>query len=1026
MQFVKKTICLLKTLRNIFVSLILTIAAAIPAFAQGTISISGTVTERGTNTAIEFATVVIEGSGQWAVTDSKGRFTVKNVPGGKQTIVVSCLGYVDDKKEVTLTKDITNYSVALKEDNLALDEAVVTAKEDNGTTTSRTINKAALDQVQVMNVSDVSALLPGGATVNANLTSSNRFNLRAGSAEDGNPSFGTAVEVDGVRLSSNASYGVSLEQYGSQTTTSSPKGAATNNISSSNIASVEVITGVPSVEYGDMTSGVVKINTVKGKTPWTVTFSTNPSTKQVSASKGFGLGNTKKGVSRGVLNANVEYAKSVSNKLSPYNSYNRKILSLTYSNLFSGGALADMPIRLSATISGNLGGFDNKADPDKFSEEYMKTKDDMIRGNISLDWLLNKKWITNIELNGSVVYSNKYQEAQAHYARTTSTLALHGTETGYFMSEYYTQGGPIDVVLLKPGYWNNIMAIDDRPLTAKVTLKGNWSRKFGIVNNKLKVGVDWNADKNFGVGMFSYDIATAHDYREYRYCDKPLMSNVAPYIEENIMIPVGKDGRINLVAGVRNDNTIIPGSAYGTTSSVSPRFNAKYTVFTEKSHRNNFMKSLSFRGSWGVAVKQPSYSILYPEPSYYSKETFRSTADSKNNVYYSYYILPRTIYYNPELVWQKNQQSELGVEMNLGGTKISLAGFYNKTLYAYNLVNDYEKLTYNLTGSVQGLDIPVDNRTYSIDRQTGVVTIGDRTGEKSPITAPYSTRNSFVSKQYATNAETPSYRYGLEWVIDFTRINPINTTIRLDGSFYNYKSTFTNMLPYYPSNDISSDGLPFKYVGLYYGDDDLFNGSGTKKLNANLTITTNIPKARMIIAVKLESCLMHQTEYRSDRTDGKKRTWAISDKNDLLSTTDADIYTDDVYSVTYPDFYYSFDDATRRPFLDDFKAARTLSDQEKAQGIVNGPGAQKYSDLSKLVQSSKTYTYMYHTNRLSPYFCLNLSVTKEIRDFASISFYANNFFNNMMQLYSSRGDQYVSSSSYVPSFYYGLTLRFKF
>lgn len=1015
----------MKTLKNILACLCLTIAANIPAFAQGTVSISGTVTEKGTKTAIEFATVVIEGSGQWAVTDSQGRFMVKNVPGGKQTIVVSCLGYVEDKREVTLTKDIANYSVGLKEDNLALDEAVVTAKEDNGTTTSRIISKAALDQVQVMNVSDISSLLPGGATVNANLTSSQRFNLRAGNAEDGFASFGTAVEVDGVRLSSNASYGVNLQSGGS-TQTSGPSGVATNNISSSNISSVEVITGVPSVEYGDMTSGVVKINTVKGKTPWTVTFSTNPSTKQVSASKGFGLGNTKSGISRGVLNTNIEYSKSISNKLSPYNSYDRKLISLTYSNMFTGGILADMPLRLSASFSGNLGGYNNMADPDKFSEEYIKSNDDMVRGNISLDWLLNRKWITNLELDASLVYSDKYQKAQAHYARTVSSLALHGTETGYFMSEYYTPGGPADVVLLKPGYWNNIMAIDDKPLTAKVTLKGNWSRKFGIVNSKLKVGIDWNADKNFGVGMYTYDLPTSPDFREYRYCDKPMMSNLAPYIEENLMIPVGKDGRINIVAGVRNDNTIIPGSAYGVTSSASPRFNVKYSVFTEKSHRNNFMKSLSFRGSWGVAVKQPSYSILYPEPSYYDKETFRSTADSRNNVYYSYYILPRTIYYNAALRWQKNQQSEIGVEMNLGGTRISLAGFYNKTIDAYNLVNDYEKLSYNLTGSVQGVEIPVDNRAYSIDRQSGVVTISDKSGQLSPITAPYSTRNTFVSKQYATNAETPMHRYGLEWVVDFTRIEPINTTIRLDGSFYNYKSTFTNMLPYYPVNEISSDGLPFKYVGIYYGGYNSSNGSATKRVNTNLTITTNIPKVRMVIAVKLESCLFNQTEYRSDRSDGGRRTYAISDKNDLLSTTDADIYTDDVYSVTYPDFYYSFDNAVRRPFLEDFKAARALSDQEKAQGIINGPGAQQYNDMSKLVQASKTYTYFYHADRISPYFSMNVSVTKEIRDIASISFYANNFFNNMMQLYSSRSREYLSSNSFVPSFYYGLTIRFKF
>ena len=50
----------------------------------------------------------------------------------------------------------------------------------------------------------------------------------------------------------------------------------------------------------------MKISTKKGKTPYMVTFSSNPNTKQASASKGFGIG--KKAA---VLNASVEYANAI-------------------------------------------------------------------------------------------------------------------------------------------------------------------------------------------------------------------------------------------------------------------------------------------------------------------------------------------------------------------------------------------------------------------------------------------------------------------------------------------------------------------------------------------------------------------------------------------------------------------------------------------------------------------------------------------------------------------------------------------
>ena len=224
---------------------------------------SGVVIDKATGAPIEFATVLLKGTSQWAIADAQGRFVIKNVQDGKNTVEISCLGYVTDTKDIIISKDITNYKASLVEDNLTLESVVVTAREnENSATTTRTIDRTALDHVQMVNVADVSSLLPGGATSNPLLTSDQRISIRSGSAtEDGNSSFGTAVEVDGVRLSSNAS-------FSNFSTGSGVKGSTTNNIASSNVESIEVISGVASVEYGDLSSGVVKINTKKGITPY--------------------------------------------------------------------------------------------------------------------------------------------------------------------------------------------------------------------------------------------------------------------------------------------------------------------------------------------------------------------------------------------------------------------------------------------------------------------------------------------------------------------------------------------------------------------------------------------------------------------------------------------------------------------------------------------------------------------------------------------------------------------------------------
>ena len=996
-----------KEMKRLLVTTALLVVGAADLFAQ-VFTFSGYVYEKNSGEPVEFATVVLEGTSQWAVADAKGFFSIKNVSAGKNTVEISSLGYVSDRREISISKDITNYKIYLSEDNLTLESVVVTAKQnDNSAATSRTIDKTALDHVQVLNVADITSLLPGGATpMNNSLTSDQTFAIRGAASEDGNASFGTAVEVDGVRLSNNASFSGG----------SSIKGATTNNIASSNVESVEVITGVPSVEYGDMTSGVVKINTRKGKTPWTATLSTTPKNKQFSLSKGFGLGSGRDGASRGVINASAEYTKSISEPMSPYTSYSRKQLSLTYSNLFQKGIFEETPLRLSASLTGNLGGLDNSADPDLLKDTYTRTRDNALRANLNLNWLLNKSWITNLELNASLSYTDKLQEQKEEYSSTTSAIEIHGTEKGYYMPEKYNGATGQAILQLDPGYWYNTMYLDDKPLNAKITLKATWAKNFGKLNSKLKLGADLSGDKNFGVGQYTEDLATAPTFREYRYCDVPWMTGVSPYLEENLMIPVGGDGRINLIAGVRNDNTIIRGSAYGTTSSVSPRFNAKYTVFTSKGRRHKFVKELSFRGGWGLAVKQPSFSILYPQPSYYDINVFTSTVDANNAVVMGYYIMPRSVNYNPALRFQKSSQSELGVDMTLGGTKISLAAYYSETLDTYRLITGYDTFRYNYTGttSVQGMEIPAERRVFSFSSENGTVTVSDRDGILGSVQAPYTERNQFISNTTAGNAENPVRRYGLEWVVEFPKIEAISTSVRIDGSFYNYLSRSTDLVASCPTNDLCADGSMYRYVGWYYGDSAQSNGSQTRTVRNNVTLVTHIPQVRLIFSFRLESSLLKYSRSLSDRLGGGKRSYVLTDRNDYLSYDEnASIYDGDCYAVLFPDYYSTIDEpSVLRDFLTDFKWA--------AQN-----DRQMYRDLSKLVKAT-SYTYIYKDDYITPYFCLNFSVTKEIGDIASLSFYANNFINASGQLYSTRTGTYSSLSSYIPAFYYGLTARFKF
>lgn len=986
-------------LKRAFTLLIL-ITSCICLQAQG-VSLSGVVEDASTGKPVEFATVLIPQSEQWAVADLDGKFTINNIPKGKYSVKASCLGYVELEVQVDLKSDVKDLVLRISPDNLTLNSVVVTAKENEGSAaTSRTIDKTALNHVQVLNVTDISSLLPGGITSNNNLTSEQRFSIRAGgSGESGNASFGTAVEVDGVRLSNNASF-------------SGTRGVSTNNIASSNVESVEVISGIPSVEYGDVGSGIVKVNTKKGKTPYMITLTSNPNTKQLSVSKGFELARKGGKPSLGTLNSSLEYTNAYSDPRSPYTSYIRRQVSLTWSDFFNKKALADMPIRLSVGLTGNLGGMNSKSDPDLLANTFAKERDNAVRANLSFNWLLSKKWITSLQFDASVNYNDRLSRTKSYIQGGFSQAALHGTEQGYHLAVPYETDPQAAVILIPKESRYNVMCLDDKPLSWKLTLKANWAKRIGAVNNKLKLGMDYNADKNLGIGRYSEDYATSPTYRPYDYSKVPAMHNIALFAEDNIGIPIGKTN-LNIVAGLRADITSIAGSAYGVTTSLSPRFNAKYTIRSLSEHQNDIFRSLSIRGGWGVAVKQPSFEILYPQPGYLDINVFNPDSGDDISAATGYYTIPTGMEYNSALVWQRNHSAEAAVEFDIAGTRVSLAFFDNKTFKAYEIQQKYYPFEYKYTdqSSLADVGIPVKDRIYTIDPATGVVSVH---GEGYPSESlPYKQKHALYERSVAVNATSPVERLGLEWVIDFTKIKPINTTIRLDGVFYSYHALSTIMAQYCPTDATMTDRSPYRYVGYYLGGWGNANGMKTRNLRTNLTLTTHIPAIRLIMSFKLETTLISYSKALSQGPDGSVRSYGLDNISDYLPGKDPSFDNQRRMAVTYPLYYTELGDmSTKTDFLEKLRWAKE-----------NDP--EMFTDLCKLVKKTNV-NYTFCEDRISPYFSANFSVTKEIGEIASISFYANNFFRNLGQVYSTRTQQYSSISAYVPSFYYGLSLRLKF
>jgi hypothetical protein len=261
-------------------------------------------------------------------------------------------------------------------------------------------------------------------------------------------------------------------------------------------------------------------------------------------------------------------------------------------------------------------------------------------------------------------------------------------------------------------------------------------------------------------------------------------------------------------------------------------------------------------------------------------------------------------------------------------------------------------------------------------------------------------------------------------MIDFARIKPLDTSIRLDGNYYHYRGTDDMLFADIPLGvgSTMTGNLPYAYVGWYRGAAitsagstaraSVSNGILQRQVNLNLTLTTHIPKIRMIVALRLETSLYNYRRSLS-RLDGTTRGYALQQSGDLTGEP-YDGTGENQHIAVWPEYYTTWDAPGEMiPFAERFLWAR---DHDTAL----------YSDLSKLVVRTN-YAYTMNPNRLSAYYSANLSVTKEIGDHVSVSFYANNFFRNMKTVHASQTDLETSlfGSSLIPSFYYGLSLRLK-
>lgn len=963
---------------------------------DGRFKVSGRVIDESTLQPLPYAIVKVSNLDLWATTDVNGTFAIENIPQGPTSIEVRTLGYVTRTVQFNVNRNTDLKNIRLKEENLSIPGVEVTARKKStiGTTTY-SIDRNTLDHSQALSLNDIMALLPGGQTVNSTLTDDSRMALRSASGERGNAAFGTAIEVDGMRLNNNASM-------------SETQSASTRNISTSNIESIEVIAGIPGVEYGDISNGVVKVNTRRGHTPWIMEASMNPYTRQVALSKGMALAKN-----AGTLNFSLEHARSFTDIASPHTAYSRNIMSATYNKVFR---MKGSSLNLTTSLTGNIGGYNSEADPDAFRDTYQRQRDNQLRANLQLDWLCNSKrsGVFNVALQAAFSTADRRSESYTNTSSSSTQAYLHTMTNGYAIAKDYADGmGAGDIILGPTGYWYVRSFNDQKPLTMQLKLKGEWTRRILGAVNKLTVGTELNSTRNNGQGTYYDDMRLASTWRPYDYSLLPTMHSLAMYIEERLTI-----GRLMLVGGLRDDITMISGSDYGTAASLSPRLNARYNIIKGR------QASLTLHAGYGKSVKLPSFQVLYPADTYTDRLVFTpgSTADGK--AYYAYYTDVKCALYNRNLKWQHANQVEAGLDATVGKARLSVSAFWSRTYNPYQTLNVYTPFAYNQTSqsALEGCGIAVADRIYNVNPNTGVVSVTSAT-DGHTVTLPYSTHRTYTANRQYVNG-SPVTRYGLEWVAEMPIISNRHTlglSLRIDGKYYHYRGIDNTLIAGSPNGigDQAESSNVQPLIGYYVGSNvtsastastpTVSNGMLDKGCSLNTTLTARIPRLRLIMTMRLEATLLN---YRRNLSDNRT-TIALNEAGDVTGTK----YTGqtDHYVAVYPEYYSTWDNPSERiPFAEALLAAKD-----------NNPTL--YRQLSNLIVRSNT-AYYFNPQDVSAYCSANFSVTKEIGKWVSLSFYANNFFNNLASVRNAQTGLKTSlfDSGYVPKFYYGASVRVKF
>jgi len=813
--------------------------------AQTRYKLSGKITELKTKEKVELAAVQLRELNLWTTSDGNGDFSFINIPAGTYTLEASCLGFEKYEKAIVINQNLSGYKLEMTGLTLGLEEVVITAKENTSLSSSSKIESIALQHIQPNSLADVMQLVPGQITLNPDLSRTNQITIRdinTSTNPDANSAMGTAVIVDGTPVNNSANMQTLNTAGGgtSQAYSTAGQGVDLRQISTDNIESVEVIRGIPSVQYGDLTTGAVLVKTKAGKTKLEAKVKADPNIKQTAVSKGFLL----PGNNLGAANVDIDYTHAFDDIRVPTRSYRRVTGQLGYSNTF---------FRKSNPLSMNFKAlyystFDNnKTDPDMLRTEIFKSKEQSTGFKLYGNWSVKKPWLTTLEYNFSGNHDRQdFYEYKITSGSTTPmpTAKVSGESTGTILpSSYYSE-----------------LTIDGRPYNYFGMLKANITGRYGKIDNHLFAGAEWRTSGNNGNGKI-YDVTRppsgASSTRPRAFKDVPASNELSLYMEDKVTIPLGGT-RLIAQAGFRYNN-LLPEGIFSTKGymSVEPRINVSYEIFKNRKSFN--LSDLSLRFGYGKTSKTPGMIYLYPDKSYEDEMSFNYYPDL---VVITTRVIDDTS--NPDLKPTTNTKFETGMDFSLFGIKVMLTAFREEITDGFSWNANYFVMDYRKWDVLQGAGKkPVfadGNITYT---EGGLTKTLGYTAEKKFQSYNTPVNNYEIRKK------------GIEYVIDFGKIHALKSELIVDGAYY-HVARIDDVIPFSENINLAYLGKRFPYLPVYAGN----KGTIKQRLNSNVKINTHIPALKLITSVTGMIIWFEKTNYYWMDEDGNHLAYSLGANNE--------------------------------------------------------------------------------------------------------------------------------------------------